>query len=128
MEVALKNNINGNHAGHKGIFEDCNRSSAQLSYLSKLAAIDIDFNDLTYSVPNSRKGNHLHFIIHKVSIRLINHLIGIAKRTFLLKRGKFIWRILRNAVLLIPFNDLLMILPLSPRLLLCINERKKERR
>lgn len=66
MELTLENNVNGTsgngsvyHAGEKGVFNNNGNSSTQISYLSKLPAVDIEFNDLTYSVAQSRKGNHV---------------------------------------------------------------------
>lgn len=40
-----------------------NRDTAQMSYLSKLAAIDIEFNDLTYTLPGPARGNRLNSTI-----------------------------------------------------------------
>lgn len=39
-----------------------------LSYASKMAAVDIEFNDVTYAIPSSRKGkrNHTNFKINKL--------------------------------------------------------------
>lgn len=36
---------------------------AQVSYFSKMSAIDIEFNDLKYSVPSHLKGTKFYFTI-----------------------------------------------------------------
>lgn len=35
-----------------------------MSYASKMVAVNIEFNDLTYTVPSSRKGKVNHIYIH----------------------------------------------------------------
>ncbi|EFN78568.1 ATP-binding cassette sub-family G member 4 [Harpegnathos saltator] len=59
MEVIPENNakrINDQHDDIKNAFSD--NDSARMSHLSKMTAVDIEFNDLMYS-PGSRKGSNL---------------------------------------------------------------------
>lgn len=58
MDFTPENIING-----AGICENAkdsfnnDKNITQMAYLSKMAAVDIEFNDVTYSVPSLRKGN-----------------------------------------------------------------------
>ncbi|EZA53084.1 hypothetical protein DMN91_003014 [Ooceraea biroi] len=62
MEPILESDVNGiaykgnayHEGGKRGVSGNGNEFT-QMSYLSKQAAVDIEFNDLTYSVPKSRK-------------------------------------------------------------------------
>lgn len=48
------NGVNGVHGNAKDAFNNGNGTPC-MSYLSKMAAVDIEFNDVTYSVPSPRK-------------------------------------------------------------------------
>jgi len=92
MELVSKININevndiASHKSERTISGNCNKSFTQLLYLSKLAAIDIEFNDLTYSVPNSRKGNHSHFII-RIKYQFMSYLINDRETDIPLEKTK----------------------------------------
>lgn len=58
MDFIPENNVNGADNGvHESAKNAFNGNGIKyMSYLSKMAAVDIEFNDVTYSVP-SRKGN-----------------------------------------------------------------------
>ncbi|XP_071647246.1 ATP-binding cassette sub-family G member 1 isoform X3 [Temnothorax longispinosus] len=58
MDLTPENNVNGTgnavHESAKDAFNNSNGTTC-MSYLSKMAAVDIEFNDVTFSVPSSRK-------------------------------------------------------------------------
>lgn len=62
MDFTSENNVNeagnGVHQSAKDAFNNGN-GVKYMSYLSKMAAVDIEFNDVTYSVRTSRKGKKL---------------------------------------------------------------------
>lgn len=70
MDFTPENIINGPSNGvcesAKNAFSNGN-VTRHMSYLTKMAAVDIEFNDVTYSVPSPRKGNHhYHFKIDRL--------------------------------------------------------------
>jgi len=67
MDLIPEDKVNGADNGvcEKDAF---NNVVTRISYLSKMAAVDIEFNDVTYSVPISR-GNQLLFKTVMQSIR-----------------------------------------------------------
>lgn len=73
MDFIPENNINGANGVHesaKDAFDNGN-DTKYMSYLSKMAAMDIEFNDVTYSAPTiTRKGNKLFL---KYTISIINN-------------------------------------------------------
>jgi len=55
-------NVNGvNNDIHKSAKDANNSNDICISHFSKMAAVDIEFNDVTYSVPSTRKGNKSFF-------------------------------------------------------------------
>jgi len=66
MDLIPEDKVNG---ADNGVCEkDVNNVVTRISYLSKMAAVDIEFNDVTYSVPIPR-GNQLLFKTVMQSIR-----------------------------------------------------------
>jgi len=59
MALIPKNNNVNEISNGKSTKEGSNNGNGitGMSFLSKMAAVDIEFNDVTYSVPSSRKGN-----------------------------------------------------------------------
>lgn len=61
MDLVPKNNVNGTgsnvHESARNAFN--NNGTTCVSHLSKMAAVDIEFNNVTYSVSNLQKGNKL---------------------------------------------------------------------
>jgi len=56
MDLTPENHVNGASNGvHESAINNGTVTTCMLSYLSKMAAVDIEFNDVTYSVPSSRK-------------------------------------------------------------------------
>jgi len=58
--IPENNNVNGTSNGAcKSTKEGSNNDNSitSMSFLSKMAAVDIEFNDVTYTLPTSRKGN-----------------------------------------------------------------------
>ncbi|XP_039305439.1 ATP-binding cassette sub-family G member 1 [Solenopsis invicta] len=62
MDLTSKNNLNGTNNGvhekTKNAFNKGNGTTC-MTYLSKMAAVDIEFNDVTYSAPSIRKGSKM---------------------------------------------------------------------
>ena len=60
MDLTPENNVNGTsngvHEKEKDAFNKGNGTTC-MTYLSKMAAVDIEFNDVTYSAPSTQKGN-----------------------------------------------------------------------
>jgi len=58
--IPENNDVNGTSNG-KSTKESSNNGNGitSMSFLSKMAAVDIEFNDVTYTLPSSRKGNQL---------------------------------------------------------------------
>jgi len=61
MALIPENNNGTNNGVRKSTEEGSNNGNGitSMSFLSKMAAVDIEFNDVTYTVPSSRKGNQL---------------------------------------------------------------------
>lgn len=69
MESTTRNNIKeaDNSKTIEKIFDD-KHFKHTMSYTSRMAAVDIEFNDLTYAVPSSQRGktNHIYLQINKL--------------------------------------------------------------
>lgn len=60
MELTLETDVSKMDSNYEGVKNDFKNSGfVQMSHLSKMAAVDIEFNDLMYSVPGFQKGNSL---------------------------------------------------------------------
>jgi len=65
MDLIPKNNVNGTDSdvdeSARNAFNNDNGTTC-MSHLSKMAAVDIEFNNVTYSVSNLQKGNKLFIL------------------------------------------------------------------
>jgi len=72
MEPTIRNNKKeaGDGETVENILDYDKHFKHTMSYASKMAAVDIEFNDLTYTVPSSRKGkvNHIYIYINKLKL------------------------------------------------------------
>lgn len=64
MDLTPENNINGTgngvHESAKDAFNNSN-GTTRMTYLSKMVAVDIEFNNVTYSIPSTGTGNQSFF-------------------------------------------------------------------